>query len=224
MMGMIEPISPSMVYKCLWKCRDLELNMLWTRLTLVGTFMALTYAGYGALILKGLDGIKRWEFFNLAAIGASMFGLLFSVLWTATAKGSKAWFERYEAMLSHFQKTYKDLGLFVQVADEDQVLSYLDFNKRSILRQIQPVDSNLFTQHAGAYSVSKIPIVMGQLSIFAWGVLGIVHTFAIWCGQKSLVEFVKSNDLYIAPTLIAVAGLGAWLAALRFGSSALSEK
>ena len=159
-MSVQSPIHLSKVYSCLWQCRDLEIQMLWTRLTLLGAFMGLTYAGYGALILKGLDGIKNWEVFNLAAIGASAFGFLFSILWTTTAKGSKAWFERYEAMLAYFQKTYREHGLFESVPDEELILSYLDFDKRCIRRHLQPVDSNLLSQHAGAYSVSKIPIVM----------------------------------------------------------------
>ena len=220
---MIEPIYPSKVYSCLWKCRDLEIGMLWTRLTLVGTFMALTYAGYGALVLKGLEGIKNWEFFNLIAVGASVFGLLFSTLWTATAKGSKAWFERYEAMLSYFQETYKDLNLFAQVADEEQVLSYLDFNKRYIAKRIQPVDSNLFSQHAGAYSVSKIPIVMGQLSIVAWIGIGIVHAIVLSSNRIEISFFVKSNAFVLACLILFAATVVVGIMTTCFSSNALKK-
>ena len=34
------------IYNLLWDCRDLEIKMLWSRLTLLGAFMALTYTGY----------------------------------------------------------------------------------------------------------------------------------------------------------------------------------
>lgn len=220
---MIDKISPAKVYSCLWKCRDLEIGMLWTRLTLVGTFMALTYAGYGALILKGLDGIKNWEVFNLSAVGASVFGLLFAVLWTATAKGSKAWFERYEAMLAHFQATYKDLGLFEQVADEEQVLSYLDFNKRCIVRRTQLVDSNLFSQNAGAYSVSKIPIVMGQLSIFAWVGIGLLHSIVLAIGRPAVSCLIKNHAFYIACLILIAAVIAAVCSTMWFSSGALKK-
>lgn len=204
-MSVQNPILLSKVYSCLWKCRDLEISMLWTRLTLLGAFMGLTYAGYGALILKGLDGVRNWEVFNLAAIGASAFGFLFSILWTTTAKGSKAWFERYEAMLAYFQKTYREHGLFESVPDEELILSYLDFDKRCIRRHLQPVDSNLLSQHAGAYSVSKIPIVMGQVSMLAWGVIGLAHFVACVAGRSSVRIFVQGSNPHVLALLMIVA-------------------
>ena len=204
-MSVQNPILLSKVYSCLWKCRDLEISMRWTRLTLLGAFMGLTYAGYGALILKGLDGVRNWEVFNLAAIGASAFGFLFSILWTTTAKGSKAWFERYEAMLAYFQKTYREHGLFESVPDEELILSYLDFDKRCIRRHLQPVDSNLLSQHAGAYSVSKIPIVMGQVSMLAWGVIGLAHFVACVAGRSSVRIFVQGSNPHVLALLMIVA-------------------
>ena len=202
---MTDRITMKSVYSCLWKCRDLEISMLWTRLTLLGAFMGLTYAGYGALILKGLDGVRNWEVFNLAAIGASAFGFLFSILWTTTAKGSKAWFERYEAMLAYFQKTYREHGLFESVPDEELILSYLDFDKRCIRRHLQPVDRNLLSQYAGAYSVSKIPIVMGQVSMLAWGVIGLAHFVACVAGRSSVRIFVQGSNPHVLALLMIVA-------------------
>ena len=212
------------VYSCLWKCRDLEISMLWTRLTLLGAFMGLTYAGYGALILKGLDGIKNWEVFNLAAIGASAFGFLFSILWTTTAKGSKAWFERYEAMLSYFQETYKDLGLFEKVADVELILSYLDYNKRCIRKRLQPVDSNLFSQNAGAYSVSKIPIVMGQVSMAAWCAIGLVHVWACIQGEEVVRNLVHGRVMYLAVLFVVLTVMCSVMICQSVGSSALKEE
>lgn len=202
---MADRITMKSVYSCLWKCRDLEISMLWTRLTLLGAFMGLTYAGYGALILKGLDGVRNWEVFNLVAIGASAFGFLFSILWTTTAKGSKAWFERYEAMLAYFQKTYKEHGLFESVSDEELILSYLDFDKRCIRRHLQPVDRNLLSQHAGAYSVSKIPIVMGQVSMLAWGAIGLAHFVACVAGRSCVRIFVQGSNLHVLTLILIVA-------------------
>ena len=221
---MDDSIPPSKVYACLWKCRDLEISMLWTRLTLLGAFMGLTYAGYGALILKGLDGIKNWEVFNLAAIGASAFGFLFSILWTTTAKGSKAWFERYEAMLSYFQETYKDLGLFEKVADVELILSYLDYNKRCIRKRLQPVDSNLFSQNAGAYSVSKIPIVMGQVSMAAWCAIGLVHVWACIQGEEVVRNLVHGRVMYLAVLFVVLTVMCSVMICQSVGSSALKEE
>ena len=221
---MTDRITMRSVYSCLWKCRDLEISMLWTRLTLLGAFMGLTYAGYGALILKGLDGVRNWEVFNLVAIGASAFGFLFSILWTTTAKGSKAWFERYEAMLAYFQKTYREHGLFESVPDEELILSYLDFDKRCIRRHLQPVDSNLLSQHAGAYSVSKIPIVMGQVSMLAWGVIGLAHFVVCVAGRSSVRVFVQGNNPHVLALLMIVAVAVVSVVICRcVGSSALKK-
>ena len=223
-MSVQNPILLSKVYSCLWKCRDLEISMLWTRLTLLGAFMGLTYAGYGALILKGLDGVRNWEVFNLAAIGASAFGFLFSILWTTTAKGSKAWFERYEAMLAYFQKTYREHGLFESVPDEELILSYLDFDKRCIRRHLQPVDRNLLSQYAGAYSVSKIPIVMGQVSMLAWGVIGLAHFVACVAGRSSVRIFVQGSNPHVLALLMIVAVAVVSVVICRcVGSSALKK-
>lgn len=221
---MDDSIPPSKVYACLWKCRDLEISMLWTRLTLLGAFMGLTYAGYGALILKGLDGVRNWEVFNLAAIGASAFGFLFSILWTTTAKGSKAWFERYEAMLAYFQETYKDLGLFEKVADVELILSYLDYNKRCIRKRLQPVDSNLFSQNAGAYSVSKIPIVMGQVSMAAWCAIGLVHVWACIQGEEVVRNLVHGRVMYLAVLFVVLTVMCSVMICQSVGSSALKEE
>lgn len=180
--------------------------MLWRRLTLLGAFMALTYTGYGVLMFKVLDGVKHWELFNLLAMGACAFGLIFSLLWTLTAKGSKAWFERYEAALSYFQKTYRDLGLFTQMADEDLVLSYLDFGKRYIRREAEPVDSNIFTQNAGAYSVSKIPIVMGQLSVVAWALLAVLHSLLLLMEKSWIKGLVEGCEMRVLITLCGLIG------------------
>lgn len=64
------------------KCRDLEIQMLRTRHTLFGVFMALTYTGYGVLILKAVDGmvgIKHWEVFK----GLCMNIAMILILWMA---------------------------------------------------------------------------------------------------------------------------------------------
>ena len=199
---MISCIELKSVYSNLWKCRDLEIEMLWKRLTLLGAFMALTYTGYGVLLINGMDGVGYWGIYNLLAMGTCAFGFLFSVLWTATAKGSKAWFERYEAALVYFQKTYQELRLFEQLADEDMVLSYLDFGKRHIRRLSQPVDGNLLSQSAGAYSVSRIPIVMGQLSMVAWCCLSVAHIGLIILGKEAIKRLADGN---VVCTLLGVA-------------------
>ena len=62
---MNEKVTLESIYKGFWKCRDLEIQMLWTRLTLLGAFMALTYTGYGVLLMKIIDDKSRnWNVFS----------------------------------------------------------------------------------------------------------------------------------------------------------------
>ncbi len=191
------------IYKGYWKCRDLEIQMLWTRLALLGTFMALTYTGYGVLVIKTLGEIKHWGAFNLLGVAAGCFGILFSVLWITTAKGSKGWFERYEAMIKRFQEEHgKDL---TGPNGDVSILSYLGYSGSKLEPYLGPIDSSLFTQCAGRYSVSKIPIMMGQVSLFGWGFVIVGHTWCLVVGKGPVRLVVEHFGLKIIP--VAILGL-----------------
>ena len=187
------------IYKGFWKCRDLEIQMLWTRLTLLGAFMALTYTGYGVLLMKIGDKMPSWNVFNLLAVGMGCFGMLFSTLWILMAKGSKAWFEQYEAALKYFQEENKDL--FERSTSGDLILSYVDFGNHKIRDKRGPIDSSLFTQTAGRFSVSKIPIVMGQVSLIGWGCVVVGHFWCLFAGK----EYMKLMIDHLGIKMVCVA-------------------
>ena len=114
------------IYEGLWKCRDLEIQMLWTRLTLLGAIMALTYTGYGVLLMKMLEtSALNWNVSNLLAVMCCVCGMVFSCLWLTTAKGSKRWFEKYEAAIAYFQEANRET--FESFKNGDRCASYLDF-------------------------------------------------------------------------------------------------
>lgn len=163
------------IYDGLWKRRNLEIQMLWTRLTMLGTFMALTYTGYGFLIIKIMDGVSHWEVFNLLAMAAGCFGVIFSVLWITMAKGSKGWFERYEAMIDRFHHEH---GIEFKAKGGKSSLPYLDQGHPDLKPFLKQIDASFLTQCAGRFSVSKIPIVMGQISMLGWGLVIAGH---FWC-------------------------------------------
>lgn len=188
------------VYKGFWKCRDLEIQMLWTRLTLLGAFMALTYTGYGVLILKAVDGIKHWEVFNLLAIGACCFGAVFAYLWVATAKGSKFWYEQYETALKLFQKDNREL--FEKTNGDDLILSYLDFDNPRMEAERPKVDGTITTTNGGSFSVSKIPIVLGQVSLLAWSCIAVAHVWCLFAGRDYMRLMINGLCMNIAMILI----------------------
>lgn len=188
-------ITLESIYKGFWKCRDLEIEMLWTRLTMLGAFMVLTYTGYGVLLMKLGDHMPNWTVFNLLAVGMGCLGMLFSTLWILMAKGSKAWFEQYEAALKYFQKENEDL--FEKNSTGDLILSYLDFKNSRIQDERDPVDGSLFTQMAGRFSVSKIPIVMGQVSLVGWGLVVSIHFWCLFAGRPYMKLIVDNLAIKI---------------------------
>ena len=196
----MEKIDRKSIYKGFWKCRDLEIQMLWTRLTMLGAFMVLTYTGYGVLLMKIGDKMPNWNVFNLLAVGMGCFGMLFSSLWVLMAKGSKAWFEQYEAVLKYFQKENKEL--FETSAGGDLILSYLDFKNLKIQAEREPIDSSLFTQRAGGFSVSKIPIVMGQVSLIGWGCVVAGHFWCLFAGKDYIKLMVDNLGIKIACVMV----------------------
>ena len=191
------------VYEGLWNRRNLEIKMLWTRLTMLGTFMALTYTGYGVLIIKMVDGFKHWEVFNLLGITAGCFGTIFSVLWITMAKGSKGWFERYEAMIERF---HCEFGDEFNAVGGKSLLPYLDHKYSELKPFLEPIDSCLFTQCAGRFSVSKIPIVMGQVSMLGWGVVIAGHFWCLLVGRQYMRLMVENLSVNIG--CVCVIGIG----------------
>lgn len=183
------------IHDGLWERRSLEINLLWTRLTMLGTFMALTYTGYGVLLMKIGDKMPSWNVFNLLAIGMGCLGILFSTLWTLMAKGSKAWFELYEAAIDNFQKNSPFLEAF---GHKEEMLGYLNFKSREIGRFRPPVNSDLFSPLAGRFSVSKIPIVMGQMSLAGWIAVVFLHFGCLFLGEDYVRQVVSDLSLGIA--------------------------
>lgn len=174
--------------------------MLWTRLTLLGGLTALTYTGYGMLLMKEFENAKNWQVFNLLGVGACCFGIVFSALWTITAKGSKFWYEYYEKVIEHFQRTNKDL--FAQDANGDRILSYLDFTNEKI--ECPDISNSLWVAKCGTFSVSKIPIALGQVSMLAWGVLIALHMLCLFLGQEQVEKIAQELALKIAVFLVLV--------------------
>ncbi len=173
------------VYKTLWKCRDFEISTLWQRSALLGTFMVLTYAGYGALLLSVFKDAKsiRWELFNLMAVGTCCFGTLFSMLWIMMLKGSKRWYETCEAALNAFKEEMPDEVFHDEEVRENSAFGVFYSSKTRKFLEEYEVDDCPFSAAAGRYSVSRVAIAVGQISIAGWLFLGALHLLALRTGQ-----------------------------------------
>lgn len=198
-------MTPKDVYDSLLERRSFEISLLWTRLTMLGTFMALTYTGYGVLLMKIGDKMPDWNVFNLLAIGMGGLGVLFSTLWTLMAKGSKAWYELYEAAIDNFQK---NSGCFTNLPNGLALLGFLDFRSRAIGRFRNPVDSDLLSSNGGRFSVSKISIVIGQMSLMGWIAVVVLHFCCLLMGKAYIRQVVAELGLGIAVLAVLAVCLG----------------
>lgn len=190
------------VYETLWKCRDIEIATLWQRSIMLGAFMVTTYAGYGALMLKALDfGLAaRWTRLHLLAVGMCCFGMVFSALWVMMLKGSKGWCEVCEAALNAFRNERTEAFMNDEVRKDS---AFAVFNSEATTREWERfagADDGLFSARGGRYSVSRVAIAVGQVSLGGWILLAVCHVMALAVKPSGAASIsgkcVSPSDLY----------------------------
>ena len=156
-----------------YECRNFELSYFWQRSAFLLTILTLCFTGYGILLFnvveKNAKTINALMPYNFLAVMICALGLLFSVLWICLAKGSKAWYELYEAAICEIEREKKDLQI-----PEKYIMGELpqcDFYKNF------PVTRNLFSGSGGPFSPAKTLIVAGQISLATWTLALVAHSF-----------------------------------------------
>lgn len=159
---------------------DGEISRLWQRSIFLATFLVLIFTGYGCALTKLLggcdccgiiDGCGAFPL-NFVCVVIALLGVLFSALWIVMGKGSKAWQEKYERSLFVFLKKKADVALE-------------DLKKYGVLHGfLQAIEEKKFSNSllnakAGAYSPSKINILIGQISFVFWLLVGIFHSLIL---------------------------------------------
>lgn len=145
-------------YKLIYQAYESEIKNLWQRSIFLGAFMILVWSGYGALQLKFIEKcISQPNLYHCASIGLCMVLVVLSWLWIAMAKGSK----------------------FIQEAHEDRVKKFQYFcnldNYEENRKNMQKISGFWCPFYAYRFSVSKINIVLGWVSLLvAFGLL-VVH-------------------------------------------------
>ena len=169
------------VYKTLWRCRDFELSHLWQRSVMLTAFLILTYTGYGFLIGGILKGSFDLMMGNFIAFSISLIGIVLSMLWIMMAKGSKFWFESYEAAIDLLRNVgvegYENVDV-VALAGQSPlaIITHLRRNPENQYRTDKPSSCDfIMDTHAGRYSVSKINIFLGMVSIVVWILIAALH-------------------------------------------------
>lgn len=201
------------LYQELWHGRDLEITSLWQRSVFLGTFLLITYTGYGALwlalIKESIDIITPSAtnyFLNLGFISLAGFGLVMSTLWIQMAKGSKRWYERYENSIS---KIINNFDLENRVFSfPEQPSGFNEFPMHGNLEETK-CDNSLFSTKAGKFSVSRVNIAFGQVAFIIWRLLLGLHvllTFLQIGIGLGLSNCSYSNYVYVA--VITIIGVG----------------
>ena len=164
-----QPKDLKKIRKELYQLRTFEIQNLWQRSIFLVTFIVILLTGYGYLIEKLLFEYDKWATDNglrlmiAHAVCATLafLGSIFSVIWIMMAKGSKAWYEIHE-------KRIRKLELELNMEDKYR------------MRPASPwsLDNTLFSREPGAYSVSRINILLGQILLVAWGLTFGIHSIS----------------------------------------------
>ncbi len=146
-----------------YELRNFEISNLWQRSIFLSALLVLFFTGYGYLITKLVENDTKINYFLIHQICCvvALFAIIFSIIWIMMAKGSKAWFEVYERRIIEIEEE-KELGI------PKNYRMGLDCSPRDL-------DSNLLSNKAGAYSVSKINILIGKFLMIMWITLFFIH-------------------------------------------------
>ena len=195
------------LYEELFKCRDFEIDHLWQRSVFLGAFLLAVAAGYGTFVNAHIaDIIKNGEgpmtkYFHGICLGLAGLGIIFSQLWIMMAKGSKRWQERFEESIAFFYKKETDTKIkkelfekkLTQRISEKSIPYFGKLNEKEI-------KNSLLSTKGGEYSVSRINIIIGQVSCFAWMALAGIHFY------KTLDIIYKdvSSTIWLATSVVSI--------------------
>ena len=137
-----------------YKIRKFEIQNLWQRSIFLATFIVLLFTGYGAFFekLMSYDGLQSIIGHIICCLLA-LTGSIFSMLWIMMAKGSKVWYEIYERRIHNIEQE-----------------TTLNIPKKYRMDKEAPwtLDNSLLSRKPGAYSVSRINILLGQVLWVIW--------------------------------------------------------
>ena len=114
------------------------------------------------------------------------------------SKGSKAWYEVYESAINALETNGE------YATPEARKIGGFSYATLPGYRGVR-INNSLLSAKAGEYSVSKLNIGIGQVFMFLWSILAIVHTAAL---AISIHSHVILGCLDVP---IAVAGVLLWV-------------
>ena len=162
-----ERVSLRELRKDYYKIRKFEIQNLWQRSIFLATFTVLLFTGYGFLVDKlisysGTPTANNELPINLTHGVCSILaflGCIFAIIWIMMSKGSKAWYEIYEKKIYNLE--FEKLGL----------------PKKFCMSGGSPhtLNNSILSCKPGAYSVSRINILLGQALLYLWFMVLNIH-------------------------------------------------
>lgn len=173
-----EKVSLKELWDRFYQLRDVEIQNLWQRTSIFAGFIGLLFAGYGYIILENFgpgsgnikvepDNIKTYLVIHALSCGIATLGIIFSIFWIAFAKGAKAWIGVHERKICEIEAE-EELGIPARFCMGE--LSYPGGKKEP--------NNNLLSIRPGFFSVSKLNILLGQVLLICWSLIGLVHALS----------------------------------------------
>ena len=147
-----------------YSCRNFEINNLWQKSVLLTAFFVLDFTVYVNIVAKLFDiemNSQTAVVLHEICSALGIIGIVFSIIWIMMAKGSKAWYELYEAAICGIERD-KELKI-----PEEYIMGEIYSAK--------PIDNKILTNNAGSYSPSKLNIVVGRILLIIWIVIYFIH-------------------------------------------------
>ncbi len=161
-------VSHKELRETFYKLRDFEISNLWQRSIFLSALLVLFFPAYGVLVSKILDGTDNTIIYNEICCALALCAIAFSIIWIMMAKGSKAWYEVYEIKICEIEKE-EDLEIEKEYTMEGM-------GKKTW----EGADTNLITNKAGQYSVSKLNILIGRFLMIIWTIIFAIHYISSW--------------------------------------------
>lgn len=171
-----------------YKLRSFEISNLWQRSIFLSAMIVLLFTIYGYMISKAIDSDKQLLLLlNEICSGISIIGLIFSIIWIMMAKGSKAWFEIYETRIN-------------EIESEEELDIDEKYTMKCANTKPDKLNNSLFVTSAGAYSVSKLNIFIGQILLLIWIVATVIH----YIGIIIYIKFPCDLKMIIGKALVVI--------------------
>ena len=206
-------------YRELQDGRKLELQNLWQRSIMLMTFFVIFFTAYfvfiGNVISADKEILNKYRLvLNGALLFISVCGMIISILYILMGKGSKLWYEKYEASISWVIEGSLMYSDEVKLADkhaewecEYDKSKWPDyFPRHGFLREISDnTNDSIFSSKSGEYSVSKVNIAIGLFGFFFWEAIALTHLILIFNLQSRCSEMV-----FLLPTILFLVSIG-WM-------------